>query len=83
MGADRNDRNDVTNGELFRILEEHGKTLAEIREDVKRQNGRVAIVERDVAVLQDRDLRDDTARGSALIAFLTGLGSLVIHYFRR
>jgi hypothetical protein len=79
MGADRNDRNDVTNGELYRILEEHGKTLFEIREDVKRQNGRVGLLETSVEVIKSSERirseysRDNTARWGAFAALLASV----------
>ena len=38
---------DVSNGELYRLMLSHGEVLKEIKSDVKEQNGRVTKLEND------------------------------------
>jgi hypothetical protein len=77
------DHRDVTNGELRVLLEEIGKDVAEVKADVKNQNGRVyraeAAIEKLTEKLQERreDARDLWARWFALVAVLVGLAELI------
>ena len=44
---------DVTNGELYRLMLSHGEFLKEIKADVKEQNGRVQKLETRVQKFED------------------------------
>lgn len=70
----------VTLGEVFRLIEDiRDRDLADIKNTLRAQNGRLGKAEIRVAVLEDRGLngRDPMARwtgaGAALAAFISGL----------
>jgi hypothetical protein len=74
---------DVTNGELHRLLVSLGLVLTEIKGDVKAQNGTVADLKTRVALLEDRGTRDNSARASGIGGIAAAAAALIWQYFSK
>jgi hypothetical protein len=72
----------ITLGEVYRLVKEQSRDVAEIKADVKAQTGSVADLSTRVALLEDRGNRDNAARVSGVGGAVAAIAGLVWHYFK-
>ena len=74
---------DVTLGEVYRLLQAQSADITEIKTDVKAQNGKVAAHETRIAVLEERSGTRGAVAGGFVGAAATAIAEAVRHWLTK